>query len=348
MIGRSPLRRSHLLVVSVLTAGLIWAGFLTSPSPAYAGSSGSVPAVSHAVIFTDGSATTQTASTAATVGDFLRDRGIAPGENDMVSPGVETPLSDKMTIEYRQAIPVTIAMENRRETLLTSATDVASLIAAQNIHLGSNDTVDPSLTSPVPTNGTVRITRVIAWQRTIRKTIAPKTIHRFDYGMRAGKQRLAAKGHAGISIETVAFVQRDGGPIDARILHLRVLHKARPRIIVQGVTEMQAYDHFLSVGVMHKRPGAAVTLNMVATAYTRWCSGCSGITASGRPAGHGIVAVDPRVIPLGTRLYIPGYGFAVAGDTGGAIKGDRIDLGFNSYRDAVIFGRREVTVYRLK
>jgi len=53
-----------------------------------------------------------------------------------------------------------------------------------------------------------------------------------------------------------------------------------------------------------------------------------GITATGVPVTKGIVAVDPNVIPLGTRLYIPGYGFAVAGDTGGGIVGDMIDLGY--------------------
>jgi 3D (Asp-Asp-Asp) domain-containing protein len=57
--------------------------------------------------------------------------------------------------------------------------------------------------------------------------------------------------------------------------------------------------------------------------------------------------VDPRVIPLGTRLYIPGYGFAIAGDTGGAIVGRRIDLGFDSLGDAMAFGRRAVKVYTL-
>ncbi|MBV8530446.1 MAG: hypothetical protein JO104_03940, partial [Candidatus Eremiobacteraeota bacterium] len=77
-------------------------------------------------------------------------------------------------------------------------------------------------------------------------------------------------------------------------------------------------------------------------------AGGDGMTAIGRRAGHGIVAVDPRVIPLGTRLYILGYGVAVAGDTGGAIVGHRIDLGFDSIRDAMLFGRRDVTVYRLK
>ena len=74
---------------------------------------------------------------------------------------------------------------------------------------------------------------------------------------------------------------------------------------------------------------------MIATAYTADSSGGSGWTAIGRRAGYGIVAVDPRVIPLGTRLYIPGYGMAVAGDTGGAIVGNRIDLGFDSLRGAI-------------
>jgi len=87
---------------------------------------------------------------------------------------------------------------------------------------------------------------------------------------------------------------------------------------------------------------------MVATAYTASCAGCSGMTAIGRPAGHGIVAVDPRVIPLGTRMYIPGYGHALAGDTGGAIHGNRIDLGFNSNAQANQFGRRSVMVYLIK
>jgi 3D (Asp-Asp-Asp) domain-containing protein len=73
-----------------------------------------------------------------------------------------------------------------------------------------------------------------------------------------------------------------------------------------------------------------------------------GVTASGRRAGYGVVAVDPRVIPLGTRLFIPGYGYAVAGDTGSAIKGNRIDLGFATYAEAVRFGRQTVTVYILE
>jgi 3D (Asp-Asp-Asp) domain-containing protein len=69
-----------------------------------------------------------------------------------------------------------------------------------------------------------------------------------------------------------------------------------------------------------------------------------GRTATGIPTGWGVVAVDPAVIPLGTRLTIPGYGDAVAADTGGAVRGATIDLWFPSVSQALAWGRRAVTV----
>ena len=89
---------------------------------------------------------------------------------------------------------------------------------------------------------------------------------------------------------------------------------------------------------------------MIATAYTADSASAypSGYTATGILAREGVVAVDPHVIPLGTRLFVPGYGIAVAADTGGAIVGKRIDLCMDRYGDAVQFGRRTVQVYVLK
>ncbi len=73
-----------------------------------------------------------------------------------------------------------------------------------------------------------------------------------------------------------------------------------------------------------------------------------GKTATGAIATKGIVAVDPRVIPLGTKLYIENYGIAIAADTGGAIKGNKIDLCYESVNEALSFGRRNINVYVLK
>lgn len=93
------------------------------------------------------------------------------------------------------------------------------------------------------------------------------------------------------------------------------------------------------------------SMEMVATAYTAGAESCwpsvDGKTAVMKKAGFGVAAVDPRVIPLGTRLYIDGYGFAIAADIGGAIKGNRIDLFLTDVKTARAFGKRKVSVHLL-
>ena len=89
-------------------------------------------------------------------------------------------------------------------------------------------------------------------------------------------------------------------------------------------------------------------MSMEASAYLPADGGGSGITAMGIPATYGVVAVDPSVIPLGSRVYIPGYGEALAADVGGAIIGYSIDLCMETYAECMNFGRRTVTVYVLE
>ena len=90
------------------------------------------------------------------------------------------------------------------------------------------------------------------------------------------------------------------------------------------------------------------TYRMVATAYTANCKGCSGITKTGinlrKNPNAKVVAVDPKVIPLGSKVWVQGYGDAVAGDTGGAIKGNKIDIHVKNKSTAYNWGRRTVTV----
>lgn len=102
-----------------------------------------------------------------------------------------------------------------------------------------------------------------------------------------------------------------------------------------------------TVETSYGRAPYSAVYEMEATAYMPWDGGGDGITASGMLAQYGVAAVDTDVIPLGTRLYIPGYGEAIAADTGGAIIGNRIDLCMDDYGQAMDFGRRYVTVYVL-
>ena len=351
MIARGPLRFTDVLGVLALTASFLWAGFVTHPSAAFASAgpeATAAPASAHSITFETNGSTGPQLTDAATVGEFLRERNIALGPNDYVSPSQDVPLSDGMVVEYRPAVAVTIQTAKSKLAVSSSADDVGSLLEEENIALGPDDRVQPALDEPVPANGTVRIVHVTTWERVQRVAVAPQTIHRLDFSMTPGSTHVVSNGSRGLREERVRYTQLDGGPVQRTVVGSRILRKAHSRIVVDGVDEYEAFARMEERGVQRSAYIAESALEMVATAYTAGCAGCSGITASGRPAGHGIVAVDPSVIPLGTRLFIPGYGLAIAGDTGGAIRGYRIDLGFNSERDALLFGRRPVTVYRLR
>src|SRR5699024_8712476 len=92
----------------------------------------------------------------------------------------------------------------------------------------------------------------------------------------------------------------------------------------------------------------AQTMTVEATAYTAECEGCSGITATGidltQDRNAKVVAVDPSVIPLGSTVHVEGYGTAIAGDTGGAIKGNRIDVHVPTTDEALQWGRKNVNI----
>lgn len=140
-------------------------------------------------------------------------------------------------------------------------------------------------------------------------------------------------------LRTIAFAQRaqnaNAGQIAALDRQARTLASAPPTA--------PTAEPARSSGAPALPAGAASSglrsLTVTATGYA-----LPGTTASGRPVGWGVVAVDPSVIPMGSRLAIPGYGMGVAADTGGAIVGARIDLWFSSVAQALAWGSRVVTV----
>jgi 3D (Asp-Asp-Asp) domain-containing protein len=277
----------------------------------------------------------------------LIEQGIAAASEDYVSLDPTTPLSDGLTLEYRAAIPVTLIVGGESQSIRTSALNVASLLTTKNIEVGSQDRVSPALGTSIVTDSVVRVQRVHTWIERVRDPIAPNVVRRLDFRLQANEARVLRDGVPGIRETTVRVVEIDG-VAQRSVVQQRVLRKPQPRVVGNGV---EAYNQLTALalrGVEKTFRMAKSAMQMVATAYTAGCTGCSGYTAIGSRAGHGIVAVDPAVIPLGTHLYIPGYGHAIAGDTGGSIRGNRIDLGFNSYADAMRFGRRLIQVYVLR
>lgn len=300
----------------------------------------------HVVLFQSEGNATEHVTDAQTVGAFLRSRGIVVHRGDFVSPAPDEPIVDNLIVQYSPARDVTIVTAAGKHTVRTTASDVGALLEEQGIALGPHDVVAPGLDAPLQGGSVVRVAHVVRWSAQHRERIAERTIREIDFALPPGKTKIVRHGAPGERVTMVDYTQTNG-KLCKHVLGSRVVRRPKARIIAEGVGTPGAMTAFATHGLQKTSYIASHAIAMVATAYTAQCAGCSGYTAIGYRAGRGIVAVDPSVIPLGTKLYIPGYGFAIAGDTGGAILGHRIDLGFNSLADAIRFGRRPVKVYTL-
>ena len=290
-------------------------------------------------------------TSAATAGDLLAERNLARSPDDALSVDPASPLADGETVVYRAAVLVTVTIDGQSRTLRTPAADVAELLAEQGVAFDRHDRVSPAPATALAAGSTVTVKHVDGWTETIRKAVAAKVVKRFAFTLPPGKSKVLDVGTPGVAEVAYAVTRTpDRRAVRKVALVSRILRAPRARIVAEGIGEYAALSEFAQRGITGTLKLASAAMRMVATAYTAGCGGCSGSgrTASGLFAGHGVVAVDPRVIPLGTHMYIPGYGHAVAGDTGGAIRGRRIDLGFNSNRAANQFGRRAITVYLIK
>lgn len=281
--------------------------------------------------------------------DLLNERGLVRADGDTLNVDPAGALTEGETVVYRAAVPVTVVVDGQPRSVRSSAATVGDLLTQQQVAWDRHDAITPGPAAAVAGDTTVTVRHIDRWTETIHRQIAPKLLKRWAVGLRAGTSKVIQPGRPGI-VETAFAVSRSA---DRRGLHRialvsRVLRAPKARIVAEGIGEYAALSQLAERGIAGTIKLATSALSMVATAYTAGCRGCSGVTASGRPAGHGVVAVDPRVIPLGTRMFIPGYGHAVAGDTGGAIRGHRIDLGFDSNRQANQFGRRPIVVYLYK
>ena len=302
----------------------------------------------HVTLIRDGlSETVETR--AVTADELLTEHNLVRSPDDALNVDPASPLVEGETITYRAAVPVTITVDGLTRTMRTAAVNVAALLGQQGIAFDRHDVVAPAPATPIENDTVVSVRHIDAWTETVRKPLAQNVVRRWAFSLPAGRKKIIDPGAPGVT-EVAYTVSRapDRRSLRRTQLVSRIVRAPRSRIVAEGIGEYTALSEIARRGIEGTLRLASSALSMVATAYTASCGGCSGMTASGRPAGHGIVAVDPRVIPLGTHMYIPGYGHAIAGDTGGAIRGNRIDLGFNSNAQAYRFGRRSVTVYLIK
>jgi 3D (Asp-Asp-Asp) domain-containing protein len=175
-----------------------------------------------------------------------------------------------------------------------------------------------------------------------RETIPYPTIYQDNPRLLMGLVLNQQEGQSGEKEKVFRIILQEGREVKRILLEERILAEPIPRIVSRGTAGSKITQKVV------EKFNVLKTLVMKATAYSRYDKGCNDITATGRRARRGVVAVDPRVIRLGTKVYVEGYGHAIAADTGGAIKGQRIDLCFNTVREAKKFGRQKVKVHILE
>lgn len=174
-----------------------------------------------------------------------------------------------------------------------------------------------------------------------KKTATPfKTVYEEDKELEVGKQTTKQEGEEGLKEEDIKTLYYDGKFYSEEKIDTRIL-QPKNKIIAKGTKEV--------LKIIETEAGKLTSygsLRVWATSYDKNCLGCDEWTATGRRLEKGIIAVDPKVIPLHTKMYVPGYGVGVAEDVGGGIKGNKIDLGF--YLLDGSWSSRWVEVYFIK
>ncbi len=258
---------------------------------------------------------------AGTVGEGLASLGVVLGDGDVVDPPPSWPLSPGLRVVVRRAKDVELVVGGQGRHLRTQAATVGQLLAEQMVTLGPWDEVTPPPTAALQDRTVVRVVRVRVEQQTEERIIPYSLEYRDDPSLAPEQSYVASWGRDGLVRRYYDVVYKDEQEWERRLMREEIL-PPQPMVIVRGVGGVPPPSGDCA-GISYKQ-----ALTVWATWYQPGEDGVGYITATGVPVTKGIVAVDPKVIPLGTRMCIPGYGMAVAADTGGGVRGYWIDLAY--------------------
>lgn len=305
------------------------------------------------IVSIDGKST-QIATYKKTYKKALECNKIVVGPKDKTSLGIDSEIANKSTIYIKKAVNVEVEVDGKKFKIQTAEDNINDMLVAEDIKINKDDKVFPATNVVVEEGLKVAITRVETKIIEDMESIDFSTVVRNDDSIEKGTNKVIQEGEKGQRKITTRVVYENGKETSKIIISDAITKKPVEKIVAMG-----------TLGVYNLSRGGSVhytkQLRMKATAYSPYDSGSYKapgnehieITAIGTIAkrnddGYSSVAVDPSVIPLGSKLYVPGYGYGIAEDTGGAIKGNRIDLFYYTRDEASDWGVRMVDVYILK
>ena len=310
-------------------------------------------------IITDGQRVFTYTTSATDPMEVLDEAGLELTENDTYT----TDAGDSATaITVRRAQRVTVDHLGEMTTVHTYGETVGSLLGMLNVFPEPGDEISHDLGDETFDGMFIRIQRVVIREETYTVSVAHGTSYCYDASLPAGMEKVLVEGEDGELLCTAEVTYVNGTELSRVNTAQTLIRCATEEVIALGTGKEQEEEApdgmpIIGDGYILLPTGELLTYTgtaqVRATAYTHTDAGCDLITATGSTVHIGTVAVDPRYIPYGTRMFIVAndgsyvYGISEAEDCGGAIKGDRVDLYFPTYQECMEFGWRNCTVYFL-
>ena len=272
--------------------------------------------------------------------NLLNRAGITLGDGDELAI---TQNKGRVTVAIKRAYPVSVEADGTTSIVMLASGTVADALQKAGVTANAEDRLSHALTDALAPCMHVTLDRVTGGEVTETESIPYETEKVETNDLYVGETKVQQKGEKGTLKKTYSVTYVNGEESERKLLSEEVTKEPVNKIVLVGT---KVKSNFLKTSSTPKNYKKVIA--MTATAYS-----AGGYTASGIPAEWGVVAVDPKVIPLGTRVYVETadgkyiYGTAIAADTGGAIKGNKIDICVNTRAEAYAFGRRTVNVYIL-
>lgn len=315
-------------------------------------------ALANTYVITDGNQVKTHITFASDPAAVLDEAGVALGEDDTYTTALEDGVYE-ITVRRSQTVAV-----NHGGTLLhTESVDetVGQLLTRLGIVLDGDTRLSHNPDQQVQSGMTVTVDRIVRVTETYTAVIPHEVTYYEDPSLPAGVEAVLVQGRDGQMLCTASVVYESGLETSRTVLSQTVAQQPVNGVVAVGTGAEQdpaaQCGLIIGDGIIITEDGQVLTytdtMDVLATAYTHTDEGCDFTTATGTTVRVGTVAVDPRLIPYGTRMFIVTkdgtyiYGIATAEDCGSAIKNYRIDLYFPTDAECWEFGRRDATIYFL-